>query len=126
MPPLPYGSKALREILVELAGERCQRCGWAERHPQTRRVPLEIDHIDGDWKNTSAGNTRVLCPNCHALTPNFRGLNRGNGRPGRGIPNQRRRKPRLIRLVLQGGMGAAASLFEIGEPAEDECMIPKP
>src|SRR5919109_190881 len=25
-------------------GEQCAICGWAERHPQTRKVPLQWDH----------------------------------------------------------------------------------
>jgi hypothetical protein len=76
-------NKQIRRFLIEKADERCQRCGWAERHAKTGRVPLEIEHIDGDWQNASESNLTVLCPNCHALTPTFRGMNRGRGRPGR-------------------------------------------
>jgi hypothetical protein len=25
-------------------------------------------------------NLRLICPNCHSLTPNYRGANRGHGR----------------------------------------------
>lgn len=41
---------------------------------------VEVEHIDGDWENNSLTNLTLLCPNCHALTPTFRGLNRGRGR----------------------------------------------
>lgn len=34
-------------------------------------ILLEVDHIDGDWKNNSVENLRFLCPNCHSQTPNF-------------------------------------------------------
>lgn len=64
-------------------GERCVRCGWAERNPTTGRVPLEVEHIDGNWKNTTLQNLSLLCPNCHSLTATFRGLNRGRGRAER-------------------------------------------
>jgi hypothetical protein len=47
------------------------------------QLPLEIEHIDGDWRNLRMENLTVLCPNCHALTRSFRGQNRGKGRPGR-------------------------------------------
>jgi hypothetical protein len=73
----------VRKYLIEKFGERCARCGWAERHPTTGRVPLEVEHIDGNWKNCAEDNLTVLCPNCHSLTPTFRNLNRGNGRRGR-------------------------------------------
>jgi 5-methylcytosine-specific restriction endonuclease McrA len=59
----------------------CWECGWAKRHPVTGRIPLHIDHVDGDWRHNQLGNLRLLCPNCHALTPSYGVLNRGRGRP---------------------------------------------
>jgi hypothetical protein len=59
----------------------CWECGWAQRHPVTGRIPLHIDHVDGNWRNNELGNLRLLCPNCHALTPSYGVLNRGHGRP---------------------------------------------
>jgi hypothetical protein len=73
----------LRRYLIGRLGECCTKCGWAERHPLTRKVPIEVEHIDGDWKNYHLENLTLLCPNCHALTPTFRGLNRGRGRAHR-------------------------------------------
>ncbi len=73
----------LRRYLVDRLGERCTRCGWAERHFATKRVPIEVEHIDGNWQNYRLENLTLLCPNCHALTPTFRGLNRGRGRAHR-------------------------------------------
>ncbi len=76
-------NKLIRRYLVLKFGERCFRCGWDKRHALTGRVPVEVEHIDGDWQNNLLSNLTLLCPNCHSLTNTFRGLNRGKGRPHR-------------------------------------------
>ncbi len=76
-------TRFLRRYLIERLGEKRTRCGWAERHPTTRNVPIEVEHIDGNWQNYRLENLTLLCPNCHALTPTFRSLNRGRGRAHR-------------------------------------------
>jgi 5-methylcytosine-specific restriction endonuclease McrA len=63
----------------------CSRCGWNEKNPVTNRSPLDIDHIDGDSENNAESNLRLLCPNCHALTPSYKKLNNGRGRNWRRI-----------------------------------------
>lgn len=42
------------------------------------QIPLELDHIDGNTDNNLLKNLRLLCPNCHALTPTYRGKNKGS------------------------------------------------
>jgi hypothetical protein len=83
LPPMQYFNRIIREYLLHTLGEHCQRCGWNERNPFTGKIPLEIEHIDGNWQNIAPDNLTILCPNCHSLTATFRGLNRGSGRPGR-------------------------------------------
>ena len=61
----------------------CALCGWDVINQTTGRIPLEIDHIDGNSENNKEENLRLLCPNCHSLTPFFRNLNKGNGRSWR-------------------------------------------
>jgi hypothetical protein len=80
--------KYIRRYLTAKYGERCSLCGWAQRHSITGRVPIEVDHIDGNWRNNKEENLRLICPNCHSLTPTFRNLNRGRGRPPRGNRTQ--------------------------------------
>jgi hypothetical protein len=36
-------------------------------------IPLELDHIDGDHSHNNMSNLRLLCCNCHAQTPTWRG-----------------------------------------------------
>ncbi len=76
-------SQFIRRYLVNKLGEKCSRCGWSERHPITGNIPVEVEHIDGDWRNNAAHNLTLLCPSCHSLTPTYRALNRGNGRSHR-------------------------------------------
>jgi hypothetical protein len=66
--------------LNEKYGEKCTLCGWEIKHSISGKVPLEIDHIDGNADNNKESNLRLICPNCHALTLNFRNRNRGKGR----------------------------------------------
>lgn len=74
-------SNHVRRYLLEKHGEKCQRCGWAERNPTTGRVPITVAHVNGDWTDSKEENLELLCPNCHSLTPTYGALNKGNGRP---------------------------------------------
>lgn len=70
----------VRRYLHRVNGSKCWDCGWDRIHPVTGKVPLQIDHVDGNASNNTVNNLRLICPNCHSLTPNFGALNRGNGR----------------------------------------------
>lgn len=70
----------IRRYLFEIYENKCSECSWSIIHPVTGKIPLEIDHIDGNWKNNKEDNLRLLCPSCHALTPTYRSLNNGKGR----------------------------------------------
>jgi hypothetical protein len=54
----------------------CNRCGLSEWEDE--KIPLEIEHIDGDNQNNERDNLIALCPNCHALTKTWRGRNKKN------------------------------------------------
>lgn len=72
-------SKHIRRYLFEKFDNKCSRCGWSEINPYTNKLPLEIEHIDGDATNNKEENLTLLCPNCHSLTKTYRGANKGNG-----------------------------------------------
>lgn len=78
-------SDNIRKYLHEKSDSKCFICGWGETNPYTNKVPLEIDHIDGNPLNHSENNLRLICPNCHSLTENYRGRNVKKGEiSGRG------------------------------------------
>ena len=69
-------SATIKKYLLEQVNYKCTICGWGKINPTTGKVPLEIHHIDGNYLNNSPQNLQVLCPNCHALTPNYKALNK--------------------------------------------------
>lgn len=82
-------SSHIVRYMRERYGRACSLCGWSKINAVTGRVPLEIDHIDGNPENNVEGNLRLICPNCHSLTNNYRNLNKGNGRTWRRIKYQK-------------------------------------
>jgi len=70
---------AVRRYIFEKFDYKCSQCAWDEKNPITGKPPLEIDHIDGNSTNNSEENLRLLCPNCHSLTPTWKALNAGKG-----------------------------------------------
>jgi hypothetical protein len=70
-----------KKYLIELHGEKCMKCGWDEKNKWTNKVPIELNHIDGDPENHSLNNLELVCPNCHSLSEFTK--SRGKGRKWR-------------------------------------------
>jgi Zn finger protein HypA/HybF involved in hydrogenase expression len=69
-------SHKLRILLIKfnIKEYKCENCNLSEWLGQP--ISLELDHIDGNHNNNLLKNLKILCPNCHAQTPNYRGKNK--------------------------------------------------
>ena len=72
-----------KTYLFNKYNNKCARCGWGEINKYTNRIPLEVEHIDGNYENNVENNLILLCPNCHSLTSTYKGANLNKGRKSR-------------------------------------------
>lgn len=67
-------SASIKNRLIKERGHSCEMCGlfkWMDLD-----ITLELEHVDGNNRNNSKENLKLLCPNCHALTPTWRNRKR--------------------------------------------------
>lgn len=60
--------RLIKEKIFDHKCMHCKKTKW-----MNNKIPLELHHIDGNNKNNQLSNLSLLCPNCHALTNNYRG-----------------------------------------------------
>ena len=88
----PNPKRPLSEILVEnsdfmsthklrlrlldegIKKHMCEKCELEKWLGQP--IPLELNHINGNNTDNRIENIELLCPNCHAQTPTYRGKNK--------------------------------------------------
>jgi hypothetical protein len=56
--------RIIQECLIE---EKCNKCGFSERRVIDTKVPLILNHKDGNRKNYHLDNLEFLCYNCSFL-----------------------------------------------------------
>lgn len=71
-----YKSYKLAKRLIKegLKEHKCEYCGLKEWLGNI--IKLELHHINGDPYDNRYENLKLLCPNCHAYTDNYRGKNK--------------------------------------------------
>lgn len=94
-------SRYIKKYLRRKFGDKCCLCGWSEINPKLGYSPLVADHIDGNWRNNTETNLRLLCPNCDSLTPTFAALNKGHSKRVR-VLSKRARESRLLFSNMPG------------------------
>jgi Homeodomain-like domain/HNH endonuclease len=67
-----------RLLAAGLKRNRCERCGIESWLGEP--LSMALHHVNGDGLDNRLENLALLCPNCHAQTPNFSGRNRRLGR----------------------------------------------
>lgn len=68
------GPENKRRRVFEEQNHCCNKCGVNEW--QGFKIPLELEHKDGNTTNNSRENLEGLCPNCHSITDTWRGRNK--------------------------------------------------
>ena len=72
-------SSYIKRFMLIKYDYKCSECGWNKLNPYTNKIPLELEHIDGDYTNNNESNLTILCPSCHSLTATYKGANRDKG-----------------------------------------------
>ena len=66
-----------KRIILEQNG-KCNKCSLDEWFGNP--ISFELEQKDGDSKNNKRENLEALCPNCHSITPTWRGRNKNTGK----------------------------------------------
>lgn len=60
----------MRILKDKIKEYKCEECNLKEWN--NKPIPLELHHNNGNNRDNRLENLKLLCPNCHALTDNYR------------------------------------------------------
>jgi len=60
---------AILKFIIARDSYKCSKCNLTDWCGE--QMILDIDHIDGNNENNLPSNWRLLCPNCHRMTPTW-------------------------------------------------------
>ena len=69
-----FRRRIIRDRLIPYECAGCSNKG----HWLGKEMALQLHHKNGDPKDHRLDNVEFLCPNCHAITPNWTGRNKKN------------------------------------------------
>ena len=69
--PIKSHRLKLRLIREGYFEHKCYNCGLSNWLGE--KMPIELEHIDGNNNNNNLSNLTIVCPNCHSLTDTYRG-----------------------------------------------------
>ena len=115
----PVTQKVLRGYIVRhnVIPYVCKICG-CNGNWQGGNISLELHHEDGDNTNNEIYNLSYLCPNCHAMTENYRGKNKDNMSQNKPqiisdeeFINALKTKPNIRQALLSLGLAAKGANY---------------
>lgn len=105
------GVDTKRKRIILEQENKCDRCKLSEWLGE--EITLELEHIDGNHHNNERNNLKALCPNCHSLTPTWRGRNKKNN-----INRGRVEDKELFNSLLKNNFNMRQSLLQVGLAAK--------
>lgn len=105
------GSESLKKRIILEQHGACNNCKLSEW--LGNEIPLELEHIDGNHHNNERSNLEALCPNCHSLTPTWRGRNKSNN-----INRGRISDEELLKTLVEKNFNMRQTLLSFGLAAK--------
>ena len=99
----------LRKRIILEQYSKCNRCKLNKWFDED--IALELEHKDGNHNNNERNNLEALCPNCHSLTPTWRGRNKRNNK-------KKISDDVLLKMLIENSFNMRQSLLKLGLAAK--------